>query len=95
MEKREILERSKLEEFKNLVNQPLFQLIIWNPSSIDFRKEENWVIRVYQNDQPTRVTVTEKQYLYFTRDRDQDEIVASHFSCEDRRWDNSYDQESL
>ena len=83
MEKLGILERSKQEEFRFLVSESIYRIIIWNPSSIDFRKDKDWIIHVFKDDKDTRMTVSRSQAEYFMRDRDQDDIVKAHFSCKE------------
>lgn len=83
MEKLGILERSKQEEFRFLVSESIYRIIIWNPSSIDFRKDEDWIIHVFKDDKDTHMTVSRSQAEYFMRDRDQDDIVKAHFSCKE------------
>lgn len=83
MEKLWVLERSKQEEFRFLVSESIYRIIIWNPSSIDFRKDKDWVIHVYKDDKDTRLTLSREKAEYFMRDQYQDEIVNSHFSCKE------------
>ena len=82
MEKLGVLERSKQEEFRFLVSDSIYNIIIGNPSSIDFR-EINGEIHVFKDDKDTRRVISKKQALYFMRDKEQDDIVNSHFSCKD------------
>jgi len=85
MEKAErlgILERSKQEEFRQAISDSIYNIIVGNPSSIDFR-EINGEIHVFKDDKDTRRVISKEKALYFMRDRDQDDIVNSHFSCKD------------
>ena len=82
MEKLGVLERSKQEEFRFLVSDSIYNIIIGNPSSIDFR-DINGEIHVFKDDKDTRRVISKKQALYFMRDKEQDDIVNSHFSCKD------------
>ena len=83
MEKLGILERSKQEEFRYLVSESIYRIIIWNPSSIDFRKDEDWTIHVFKDDKDTRMTISREKAEYFMRDKNQDDIVNAHFSCKE------------
>lgn len=85
MEKAErlgILERSKQEEFRQEIGKSIYNIIVWNPSSIDFR-DINGEIHVFKDDKDTRRVISKEKALYFMRDREQDDIVNSHFSCKD------------
>ena len=77
-----VLERSKQEEFRQEISDSIYNIIVWNPSSIDFR-EINWQIHVFKDDKDTRRIISKSKALYFMRDREQDDIVNSHFSCKD------------
>lgn len=91
-----VLERSKQEQFRFFVAESIYRILVWNPSSIDFRMDKEWIIHVYKDDKDTRMKVTREQAEYFIRDRDQDEIVASHFTSEiNRKRDNAYNKEEL
>lgn len=83
MEKLGILERSKQEEFRCLVSESIYRIIIWNPSSIDFREDEDWIIHVFKDDKDTRMTLSREKAEYFMRDKYQDDIVNAHFSCKE------------
>ena len=80
MEKLGVLERSKQEDFRQAVSDSIYNIIVGNPSSIDFR-EINGEIHVFKDDKDTRRVISKKQALYFMRDKEQDDIVNSHFSC--------------
>lgn len=82
MEKLGVLERSKQEEFRSLVSDSIYNIIVGNPSSIDFR-EIDGEIHVFKDDKDTRRKISKKLALYLMRDREQDDIVNSHFSCKD------------
>ena len=82
MEKLGVLERSKQEEFRSLVSDSIYNIIVGNPSSIDFR-DINGEIHVFKDDKDTRRVISKKLALYLMRDKEQDDIVNSHFSCQD------------
>jgi hypothetical protein len=77
-----VLERSKQEEFRQEISDSIYNIIVGNPSSIDFR-EINGQIHVFKDDKDTRRIISKSKALYFMRDREQDDIVNSHFSCKD------------
>ncbi len=77
-----VLERSKQEEFRQEISDSIYNIIVGNPSSIDFR-EINGQIHVFKDDKDTRRVISKNKALYFMRDREQDDIVNSHFSCKD------------
>lgn len=82
MEKLGILDWSKQEDFRQDVSDSIYNIIVGNPSSIDFR-EINGEIHVFKDDKDTRRVISKKKALYFMRNREQDDIVNSHFSCID------------
>ena len=77
-----VLERSKQEEFRQEISDSIYNIIVGNPSSIDFR-EINGQIHVFKDDKDTRRIIEKNKALYFMRDKEQDDIVNSHFSCKD------------
>lgn len=77
-----VLERSKQEEFRQEISDSIYNIIVGNPSSIDFR-EINGQIHVFKDDKDTRRIIDKNKALYFMRDKEQDDIVNSHFSCKD------------
>lgn len=82
MEKAErlgILERSKQEEFRQAISDSIYNIIVGNPSSIDFR-EINREIHVFKDDKDTRRVISKEKALYFMRDREQDKIINEHFT---------------